>query len=232
MNLFEKIFTEYSRKHEDEVGKQIFEADPKKSSTIAILIDNTLKQGHDVWIMTDCHFIRYNKDTGEISDNPNKNKVIDVAKKTIKHDDLLIYLGDLIDGEVEKKEELSHIINSIPGMKVLVRGNNDLFPDEWYLKHGFAFVTPKFIWDDILFAHRPQDNQNKLNIHGHVHCQEGKITFKYYNTEISHYHNQIDAAYCGARVRPIKLQDVIDKQPEFGKHAVFLDEPWKGKSAP
>lgn len=232
MNFFEKIFTEYSRRHEEAVGKQILQADPKKSSIIATLIDNTYNAGHEVWVMTDCHFIRYNKDTHVISNNTNTSRVIDAAKKTIHDDDLLIYLGDLVDGEVEKKEELAHIINSIPGTKVLVRGNNDLFPDSWYTSHGFQYIVPKFVWDGILFTHRPEDNTHKMNIHGHVHCQEGKISFTYYNTEISHYHNQIDAAYCGARVRPIRLQEIIDAQPTFGKQAKFVDKPWKGKSAP
>lgn len=232
MNLFEKIFTEYSRKHENEVGEQILEASPKKSGTITNLIDDTLMHGHTVWIMTDCHFIRYNKDTRAIYDNPNTQKVIANCQKMIHKDDLLIYLGDLVDGEVERKEHLAGIIKSIPGAKILVRGNNDLFPDKWYLDNGFKYVVPKFIWDNILFTHRPQDNDNKINIHGHVHCAEGVISFKYYNSEISHYNNQIDAAYCGARIRPIKLGKVIETQPSFGRKAKFVDRPWRGKSAP
>lgn len=232
MKFFEKIFVEYSRKHEDEMNETILEAKPQKSATITNLIDDTLAHGHIVWVMTDCHFIRFNKDTKNVYDNPNTDKIIENCKKTINDEDLLIYLGDLVDGEVERKGVLDKIINSIPGSKILVRGNNDLFPDDWYLTHGFKYVVPKFIWDNILFSHRPQDNDNKINIHGHVHCSEGLITFKYYNSEISHYNNQIDAAYCGARVRPVKLGDIIKAQPAFGSKAKFVDRPWVGKSAP
>ena len=232
MVSFERIIEEYSRAKEDRNDKAIYKADPKKNGTITSVIDHAIDSGHQVWIMTDCHFIRYNKDTKQISNNSNMKTVLRNIKNTINDDDVLIYLGDLVDGEVEKKDELREIIQSIPGTKILVRGNNDLFPDTWYLENGFSYITPKFVWDNILFSHRPQDNTHKMNIHGHVHCKEGTISFKYYNTEISHYHNQIDAAYCGARVRPVKLEDVIARQPEFGKNAKFVDEPWKGKSAP
>jgi calcineurin-like phosphoesterase family protein len=142
----------------------------------------------------------------------------------MKPDDLLIFLGDLCDGEVEKKDAISAFISKIPCTKILVRGNNDLFSDTWYTQHGFKYVTPKFIWDNILFSHRPSDNNNRMNMHGHMHNSK-----TYYNSEISQFTNQIDVAYLGGRTKPVDLYEVIGKQPEYASVAKFFDHPYVSK---
>lgn len=224
-NLFERVIQEYSRKREDTINNQILTSEPKKNESISKLIDDTLQSGHTVWVMTDCHFIRYDKSTKKISPIENVDKIIEKCREKIHHDDLLIYLGDLCDGEVEQKETLSHYINSIPGIKILVRGNNDLFPDKWYLTHGFKYVVPKFIWNDILFSHRPQDNDCRFNIHGHIHSSKGHV--RYYASEIMKYRNQMDAAYFGARETPIELKWLIDQFDTYKSDVNYVNHPWK-----
>ena len=222
MNHFIQIIQEYSRKKEDKINQQILDADPKKSTSIANLIDKTLNTGHKVYLMSDWHLIKFDKDTKANYQNPKTNTIIKNCQSIINHDDLLIFLGDICDGEIEKKQEISSILQQIPGIKIMTRGNNDLFDDQWYLDNGFRYVTPKFIWNDILFSHRPQDNQNKLNIHGHIHGSH-----KYYASEISHFHNQIDVAYFGGREKPLELNWLIDQFPKYKRTAVFIDKPWK-----
>lgn len=220
-NLFEKVMMEYSRAKEDRINDEILDADQKRSKQISELIDRTLDQGHHVWIMTDWHLMKYNKETGAVYERPETKRIMKSVSK-IGPDDLLIYLGDICDGEVERKNDIANYMRYIHGKKILVRGNNDLFDDKWYLDHGWDIVTPKFIWKDILFSHRPQDNQNKINIHGHIHGSK-----KYYASEITHYRNQIDVAWLGGRLKPIELAEVIDKQPDYAKIATFINKPWK-----
>ena len=215
---------EYSRKTEDRINNEIYDSNPKKSNPISLLIDKKIKSGNNVWLMTDWHFLKWNDETKSIYKNKNFSEIIKNCQETIQPDDLLIFLGDLVDGECERKNEISAFVSKIPGEKILIRGNNDLFPDDWYLKHGFEFVTPKFVWDDILFSHRPQDNGNRLNIHGHFHNSK-----TYYNSEVSNFNNQIDIAYLDARVKPVKLKECIEKQPEYAKSVKFIDHPFKPK---
>lgn len=222
MNLFQQVIMEYSRRKEERINREILESDPEKSSPIARLISQTMKANRNVWLMTDWHFIKYNKETRATYPRPGVQTIIKNCKSFIKPNDVLIYLGDICDGEIEKKDEIANYISQIPGIKILVRGNNDLFDDKWYLDHGFKYVTNKFIYDGILFSHRPQDNNNKLNIHGHIHGSA-----RYYASEITHFNNQIDVAYFGGRERPLKLNYVIDQFKKYKARAKFIDHAWK-----
>ena len=222
MNQFIKILMEYSRKYENEVNDQILDAKPVKSNSISKLIDDTFNSHHDVWLMTDWHLFKYDKNTKAVYHNPRFNNIITNCQRYIKPNDLLIFLGDICDGEVERKKDIESALANIPGVKILIRGNNDLFDDSWYLKNGFKYIVPKFVYNDILFTHRPQDNDYSINIHGHIHGSA-----RYYASEITHYNNQIDVAYFNGREIPIKLNDIINKLPEYKKKVVFVDKAWK-----
>ena len=135
MNLFQQVIMEYSRRKEERINREILESDPEKSSPIARLIGQTIKANQNVWLMTDWHFIKYNKETRATYTRPGVQTIIKNCKSFIKPNDVLIYLGDICDGEIEKKDEIANYISQIPGIKILVRGNNDLFDDKWYLDH-------------------------------------------------------------------------------------------------
>ena len=221
MKLFDRIINEYSREREDKINDKIFMASEEGSKQISNLIDDTYAKGHQVWLMTDWHIIKYDKVKKIEYPNPHQNLILKYASK-IQPDDLLIFLGDICDGEVEDKNKISMLLHQIPGIKILVRGNNDLFPDSWYTSHGFQYITPKFVWNHILFTHRPQDNQYKINIHGHIHNSK-----TYYNSEISHYNNQIDVAWLDGRTKPAPLSEAIKKQPDYARVIKFIDKPYK-----
>ena len=176
------------------------------------MIKKTLHDGHKVYLGCDWHLWRFDKKTKLIHERSNMNSIINKYKSTVTDGDLFIYMGDLIDGECEpKKKQLGEILDSLPGTKILVRGNNDLFPDEWYEQHGFKYVTPKFIYDNIIFSHMPEKNHNnKMNIHGHLHG---------YATYWVPYKEMIDVAFVNGRKEPVELQKVIDALPTYKKKA-------------
>ena len=218
MSLFDHVFQEYSRKHENEVNHDLKFVKPKYSQQISNMIQTTLQRGHKVWLTTDWHLWMFDKKTREVSRRSDFTKVINTYNKTVDDNDLVIYLGDLTDGEVEKRQELGKIIQSLKGTKILVRGNNDLFPDEWYLQHGFKFVTPKFIYKNILFSHMPLPHNNRMNIHGHIHG---------YKTYYLPYNNMIDVAFLNGRKQPVDLRTVIDALPKYAKQIKMIPEKFE-----
>jgi calcineurin-like phosphoesterase family protein len=213
---FDHVIQEYSRKQEERVGEQIKESKTHDSSPISQLIKKTLHDGHKVYLGCDWHLWRFDKKTKLIHERSDINAIINKYKSTVTDDDLFIYMGDLIDGECEpKKKQLGEILDSLPGTKILVRGNNDLFPDEWYLQHGFRYVTPKFIYDNMLFSHMPQKHNTKLNVHAHIH------NFKTYWLP---YDRMIDVAYVGGRKEPVELNTVIDALSSYSKLVKVIPE--------
>ena len=208
MNKFEKVILEYSREHEDMVLRMIKNAKPKYSREISELIVKALQTQHKVYLCTDWHLWRYDKSTRRIVQRSDFKTIISNYNKIVKDGDVVINLGDLVGGECENKRALASVIQMLRGIKVLVRGNNDLFSDAYYINAGFKYVTPKFIFNDILFTHMPTENNNRLNIHGHIHG---------YRTYWIPYRNQIDVAVLDGRKKPVLLQKVIAAQPAYAK---------------
>ena len=208
MKFFDSIFIEYSRKHENDVNHKLKIAKPKYSQQISELINDTLQKRHKVWLTTDWHLWMFNKETRQVSRRSDFTRIINTYNKMVHDQDLVIYLGDLTDGEVEKRQELGQILDSLRGTKILVLGNNDLFPEEWYKQHGFKYVTPKFIFKNILFSHMPLPHNNRMNIHGHIHG---------YKTYWLPYNNMIDVASLDGRKQPIELDRVIKALPTYAK---------------
>lgn len=186
--------------------------DPKeqKSNEISRLIDKTIKTKKKVYLGTDWHlYVRKEKNKPDCHRCKNFDTIIKNVNEVMGKDDLFIYLGDLCDGEMEhEKDEMKAILSTIPGHKVLVLGNNDLFPTQYYKGCGFQYVVQSFEWNDILFTHVPCKNDNKMNIHGHIHG---------YKTYWIPYSNQIDVAALDGRVKPVELSSVIASQPSYSK---------------
>jgi calcineurin-like phosphoesterase family protein len=191
---------------------------------VAKLIDETRKNGNTVYLATDWHlWKRLAKNQPACEKRKDFNKIIREVETTVKMNDLLINLGDLVDGEFQAKDVLKEQMKEIGCKKVLVRGNNDLFDNAFYKSCGFLYVVDSFKWHDILFTHCPVENDCDLNIHGHIHshCPGAKDPYPENNRVPSYwlpYTNQIDVAWLGARVKPVELSIAIKSQPEFSKH--------------
>jgi len=221
----EKRAEEQRRIKEDNLMHRLKDAEqhPDKRN-IAKLIDETREKGNTVWLCTDWHlWKRLSKNQPICNKRKDFDKVIRSVESTVKLNDLLINLGDLVDGEFQDKESLKNQMQEIVCKKVLVRGNNDLFDNAFYKSCGFLYVVDSFQWHNILFSHCPVENDCDLNIHGHIHshCPGMKDPYSENNRVPQYwlpYKNHIDVAWLGGRIKPVELSKVIKAQPEFSKH--------------
>lgn len=197
-----------SRTKEDNLVEKLKDPTENHSSEISRLIDKTIKNKHKVYLMTDWHlWIRKEKGKSECHKHTNFNRIINNLKK-IQPDDLLIYLGDLVDGEFEDKESLKNVILPMNFKKILVIGNNDLFSPNFYKSCGFDYVVRSFVWHDTLFTHMPVKHENQINVHGHIHG---------YKTYWVPYNKHVDVAAFDGRVDPVEMMKVIQSQPKYSK---------------
>lgn len=145
----------------------------------------------NTWITSDLHLFHENiivycnraqSDVEEMNDH-----IVKCWRETVQPGDRVIVVGDLSASLRNRKEDLAQIISGLPGNKVLVRGNHDHQPDEWYIAAGFSLVTNWLFEDGFLFVHKPANQQNvdairareecdpRLVVHGHIHAAGPEI---------------------------------------------------------
>lgn len=132
-----------------------------------------------IWLGTDFHLYKYDYRTGK----PRKNKYFDVIlrnlRRTLKEDDLFLFLGDLAGSSVKElgsAEDLRGLLKDIPGYKIMIRGNNDELDDASYYTIGFdKYCCGAAVLGNVLFTHNPvQVKYPVYNIHGHNHGRSVK----------------------------------------------------------
>jgi len=144
-----------------------------------------------MWIISDTHFW-YDSPHGAVLIDCGRPK--DFHEKTMRHwkrmigdNDLVYHLGDVFFG---KRGQMKDIITSLPGYKVLIKGNHDRNHTEWYMENGFTAVVDQLTLvakmrvgrnnmarTRIILSHKPvaipeydeKDNRRTINIHGHFH---------------------------------------------------------------
>lgn len=206
-----------NRQKEEKLVGSLRDPTENHSTEITRLIDKTIKNKHNVYCMTDWHlWLRNEKNKPACHKRNNFDEIIKNVKK-IQPDDVLIFLGDLVDGEFDDKDSLKNILLPMNFKKILVVGNNDLFSPVFYKSCGFDYVVRSFVWHNVLFTHMPCTNDNDMNVHGHIHSNQYKPTYWV------PYTNQIDVAYLGGREKPVELQHVIKSQKSFSK--VIREDP-------
>lgn len=199
------------RQKEDRLMKKLKDPDDKASDNKAIskLIDNTIRSGHKVYLAGDWHlWLREEKDKPKCHKRSDFNAIIHAVHDTVKHEDLLIYMGDLVDGEFQDKDALKTACLSLGVPMIMVVGNNDLFGDPFYKSCGFQYVVDSFIWGDVLFTHVPCQNDQTINVHSHIHNSR-----EYWCP----YTNQIDVGAYGGRKKPVELMWLLKQQPKYAK---------------
>ena len=197
------------REKEEKLLKSLKDPNEDHSSQISKLINDTIKKGHKVYCATDWHlWTRLVKNKPACKKRKEFDKILKNINETLTKDDLLIYLGDLVDGEFQEKDELKSILLTLPGKKVMVLGNNDLFGAAFYKSCGFDYVVQSFVWNDIIFTHMPIKNNNTMNVHGHIHG---------YRTYWVPYTNQIDVGAYNGRNEVVPLNELIKKQKSYSK---------------
>lgn len=173
------------------------------------------------WFSSDYHIFReFRFDNGNWAANLEKdaklhtNKIINMHQKYVKPDDVFVFLGDLCESELngrpDYQEKLIDICNKLNGTKILIKGNNDMMPNEFYYKCGFVYVFDKPVYSQkyhCVFSHIPVDLQDKkldssfINIHGHIHGSKN-----YWNMD---WHNHIDVYPELNGNKPMKYSDLI-----------------------
>jgi len=122
------------------------------------------------WIIYDPHF---NHDKIETyCDRPSNFTELEIRnwQNLVAPEDLVIVGGDVY---INKHDGWDTIWPTLPGRKILIRGNHDWHhPSAWWMEHGFDFACDTFTMDHIYFTHHPAKflpPHTKLNIHGHLH---------------------------------------------------------------
>jgi calcineurin-like phosphoesterase family protein len=141
-------------------------------------VGDKLKDWHDdyildgetmkIYVTADTHFNHQNMQT-YCQRPPNFTEIIQKRwHETVKDDDTVIHLGDVAIG---KKSEW--IMPSLPGRKILIRGNHDRSQSvTWWMEHGFNFACDSLIIRQCWLTHEPVEVLPAgctLNIHGHLH---------------------------------------------------------------
>ena len=195
-----------------------------RTTTSAVdLIDATLQRGNQIWLTTDWHLITYDKKTGAISKHPNYDEVIETFSK-IPENDLIINLGDLIDSEVEDQNNLNMLkkdISKIRASMILIRGNNDVLPNKFYtdtLGIDVFIDGNSFQYEDILFSHACEENNMRMNVHGHSHMSR-----RYYLVKPT---NQVDIF--NVNRTPVLFSDIDKVFKEYWENNTIEDLTYMG----
>lgn len=113
------------------------------------------------------------------------NSLIGEIREKLSAVDTLYVLGDLMDDTVQLsgslRDEWYRLVDAIIVSRarfVLIRGNNDIQSDDWYIINGFRKVSfAEWVTNSrgerILLSHTsvkvPMNHTGVFNIHGHIH---------------------------------------------------------------
>lgn len=180
-----------------------------KFNSRIFLYDNKI----DPWISCDYHLLKELLHGGSEESTERSESIIEMHNAVVKPNDDFLFLGDISESEFfdNKKcvnswifEKLKSCCKRLNGRKIIIIGNNDTGPDDFYKQCGFTEIHhDPIITNKYIFSHGPVNTiSNKLNIHGHIHGNK-----RYWGID---YHNHIDAYYAlwGS---PVKLSQLTKK---------------------
>lgn len=92
-------------------------------------------------------------------------------KRLVKNDDTVIHLGDVVE---EDNLLMLEKFVTLPGKKILIRGNHDNDSTIEYFQRSSNFCCDELVMTfssiKILFTHKPKyRHEYDINIHGHLH---------------------------------------------------------------
>ena len=184
------MFSDILRDHHSPIDKKV----------INVEISNMLDKCANIWLGADWHL--YKSKDGVPFRNPNADKMIQNQISMVGKNDAFIFLGDFQNDEVKDSNGLYDDIKNLSGnVKIMVRGNNDIFQDDFYMNAGFNIVCDRFIYRDIIFTHPPIEYEQfqgaKKNFHGHIHFSKAYCV---------NYYNHADAFTPANDCKPIRLE--------------------------
>ena len=122
-----------------------------------------MKDAKRIWVSTDWHYVKYDKQTKKIYVRDEFHDIMK-ACSVIQPDDMWIYLGDIIDSEIQTTSHIDMINRYINTKnRVLLLGNNDRFKsyDNWFTVVCNTILMPE---ERVVITHCPIDNHEKINI--------------------------------------------------------------------
>lgn len=183
-----------------------------------------------LWIIADTHFNHENIKRYQDRPDDFNEAIIRNWNKVVSFGDVVIHLGDVILGRDQEKA-LPSIMATLPGKKILCRGNHDPRPAQWYMERGFDFACDYFVYKDLAFSHAPltplpfrtlssSPQPVDRNIHGHFHRPKDKpqqslpYPDRYYD---SAYYKANRGKYVLVHIEdtlgPVPLEDVLQGSP-------------------
>ena len=89
--------------------------------------------------------------------------------ETVSNNDTVFMLGDFAFG----REAVEKIVPRLNGRKILIKGNHDTYPNEFYRKCGFEEVSKyPILFEFFLMSHEPlilSETTPYYNYYGHIH---------------------------------------------------------------
>lgn len=157
---------------------------------------------NNIWIACDWHLWSDKKNIHHpYRSISNIGRLADQYTQDIDDTDIFIHLGDLSDIGSTNQEKLESIIKSIPGYKILCKGNHDTESDEFYKMIGFDEVCEICIIHHVVFSHKPvKVPLDMINVHGHLHTEKmSTLGYQHINAYDSNFFE-----------RPMLVDDLID----------------------
>jgi calcineurin-like phosphoesterase family protein len=123
----------------------------------------------NIWFTSDLHFGHKNiqkfRLEVESSEHNEQRIILDWNNKVTKRD--IIY----VLGDAAFTMESVHLFSTLPGTKILIKGNHDKLDTQVYLKY-FKSVEGLLKYKEFWLSHapiHPNELRGKVNLHGHVH---------------------------------------------------------------
>ena len=185
-----------------------------------------IKSSPRVWISTDWHYVKYDKQTKKIHVREEFDDIMK-ACSVIKPGDTWIYLGDLIDSEIQTTSHLDVIQRHVnTDKRALLLGNNDRFKSysNWFDVVACTIMLPE---DNAILTHCPIMNYEKLNIHGHIHVGEpgyakAGMYWDMYDIIPENHVNAFTYPF-----KPVLLSQLLKRKPKsFHQHADIKGKPY------
>lgn len=127
-----------------------------------------IESANNIKLSADWHLWKVNRQTRTYERGDRLERTIEECKD-LKENDLLIFMGDLVDDEFDDYQSVEKVLNTIKSNKIMILGNNDLFENDFY-ERNFDIVVEGFEYEDLIFTHFPiLDLTEKVNLHGHIH---------------------------------------------------------------
>lgn len=125
------------------------------------------------FVIADTHFghenvIKYCNRPFKNADDMNY-RIIKAWNETVSNNDTVFVLGDFAFG----REAVTQIAPRLNGRKILIKGNHDTLPNEFYRSCGFEEVSKyPILFEFFLMSHEPlilSETTPYFNYYGHIH---------------------------------------------------------------